>query len=258
MKIGAQMYTVRDQCQTPEDMRVSLLKTAEIGYRCVQLSGGCEMEPQQLREYADAAGIEIVATHIPFSRIADETEAVIEEHRVFGAKYIGLGMMPKEARHSGELSALEAFFDALDAPIEKINAAGMRFCYHNHSLEFRKLDGKLIFDRMIERFTPSQLGIILDTYWVQNGGGDVCTWIEKLTGRLECVHLKDMEVSPESWKDTVFAPVGGGNLDFPKILRAFTDAGSQYAFVEQDLCYGRDPFDCLKESFEYLHTEGYC
>lgn len=257
MKIGAQMYTVRKQCSTPEETRVALLKVAEIGYRCVQLSGGCEIDAAELRRYADEAGLEIAATHTPLPRITDETERVIAEHRTLGARCIGLGMMPKETQEGG-LAALEAFLDSLEAPIRAIRAAGMRFCYHNHSLEWRKLDGKRIIDRMLERFTPEQMGIILDTYWVQNAGGDVIWWIERLKGRLEYVHLKDMAVSPEKWTETVYAPVGSGNLNFPAILRAFADAGAQYAFVEQDKSYDRDPFDCLKESFDYLHAQGYC
>ena len=51
--------------------------------------------------------------------------------------------------------------------------------------------------------------------------------------------------------------VGGGNvMDFEKICQAFIDAGSKYAFVEQDNCNGEDPFDCLKKSFDYLRSIG--
>ncbi len=39
MKIGAQMYTIREFCKTPEDTIKSLEKLAEIGYDAVHYSG---------------------------------------------------------------------------------------------------------------------------------------------------------------------------------------------------------------------------
>ena len=43
---------------------------------------------------------------------------------------------------------------------------------------------------------------------------------------------------------------------FEPILAAFEDAGSKIAFVEQDDCYGEDPFLCLKKSYDYLKSLG--
>ena len=35
------------------------------------------------------------------------------------------------------------------------------------------------------------------------------------------------------------------------------DLGIEYAYVEQDECFHRDPFDCLKMSLDYLKSIGY-
>ena len=45
MKIGAQMYTVREFCKTTEGLAESLKKIADIGYTTVQLSGVCDYDP---------------------------------------------------------------------------------------------------------------------------------------------------------------------------------------------------------------------
>ena len=50
MEIGAQLYTVRDFCKTPEDFAETLKKVADIGYRTVQVSGTCAYEPEWLAE----------------------------------------------------------------------------------------------------------------------------------------------------------------------------------------------------------------
>lgn len=53
-----------------------------------------------------------------------------------------------------------------------------------------------------------------------------------------------------------FAPVGYGVIDFSKIIVTCMDLGVEYAFVEQDTCYGEDPFECLKKSYDYLKSMG--
>lgn len=72
---------------------------------------------------------------------------------------------------------------------------------------------------------------------------------------MDCIHLKDMELLPDGKKR--FAPVGCGVMDFDAILAAAEKAGTKYAFVEQDDCFGEDPFDCLKKSYDFLASRGY-
>ena len=109
--------------------------------------------------------LQIVITHSPYDRIINDTEQLIREHDILGCDYIGLGSMPAYARK--DRAGLEAFLSVIQAPAEKIRAAGKRFGYHNHAMEFRKMEGQLIFDRILEKLPADMLGIILDTYWVQ-------------------------------------------------------------------------------------------
>jgi sugar phosphate isomerase/epimerase len=130
---------------------------------------------------------------------------------------------------------------------EKFHAAGLTFMYHNHDFEFEKRDGALLIDQLAEGFPPAWMGFTLDTYWVQAGGGSPAAWLKKLKGRADVIHIKDM-----SWKNGKIhmSEVGEGNLDWPGILEACKEAGVKYAMVEQDDCYGADPFDCLCTSYE--------
>lgn len=254
MKIGAQMYTIREFCKTPEDIVKALEKLAEIGFDCVQFSGCGPIDWSLLRETAERVGIEIVITHNPYDRIIDDTDKLIEDHRTLGCNCIGLGAMPKENRN--ELALVDKFLDEIEEPMKKINEAGLRFNYHNHAFEFNKLDDKVIMDRIIERYTPEELGITLDLYWVHQGGADVYQWIEKLKGRLQIVHIKDQKLE-EDQKTAKMAPIGYGNMNFPGMMAALKSAGTEYVFIEQDKCYDEDPFDCLDRSLKYLNSIGY-
>ena len=90
---------------------------------------------------------------------------------------------------------------------------------------------------------------MLDTYWVQHGGGDVRHWIESLAGRIDILHLKDMGKNRET---QFITEIGHGNLYWEGILESAEKAGVKYYVVEQDTCPG-DPFESLKFSSEYLH-----
>jgi sugar phosphate isomerase/epimerase len=72
-----------------------------------------------------------------------------------------------------------------------------------------------------------------------------------MTGRLPLLHLKDFAIVDNR---AVFAEVGSGNLDMPTIIKAGMAAGCQWFMVEQDDCYGKDPFVAIEKSFRYLQT----
>ena len=103
-------------------------------------------------------------------------------------------------------------------------------------------------------FPADTMTFTLDTYWIQMGGGDPSEWIRKFKGRAHNVHLKDLTIA--NIKEQRMASVGGGNINFLPILKACADSGTQYLLVEQDHCYGEDPFACLAQSYAYLKAQG--
>lgn len=246
MTLGAQLFTLREYTQTEKDLDFSLAQVKEMGYETVQLSAIGPIAPQRVRELCDKHGLQIVLTHTSPDRILNDTEAVIAEHDLMGCEYIGIGMMPKKYASPHWLSHFAG--DYREAA-KKIAAAGKLLMYHNHNVEFQKFGGKLVMETLMESFAPDELGFTLDTYWVQMGGGDVCGWMEKLSGRIPCIHLKDMAV--KGW-EPVMAPVMEGNLDFDKILATAKSCGVKHLLVEQDDCQGESPFACLATSFRNL------
>lgn len=59
MRIGTQIFTVRDFCKTPEKLALSLKKVADIGYTTVQISGICPFEClHRSYQYLKACGFE--------------------------------------------------------------------------------------------------------------------------------------------------------------------------------------------------------
>ena len=43
-------------------------------------------------------------------------------------------------------------------------------------------------------------------------------------------------------------------MNYDAIIEACLESGVEYGFVELDDCYGADPFDAMKRSYEFLTT----
>ena len=248
MEIGAQLYTVREFTQTPEGLSETLKKIAGIGYRTVQLSATCPFDAEWMRDQLRQNGLRCVLTHTPVPRLTGETDAVIREHTMFGCDHIGLGWYSHDSEKG---DTYERFTEVFTPAIRKIRDGGKLFMYHNHDQEFKKLNGKLILERLAEDFSADEMGFTLDTFWVQAGGGDPALWLEKLAGRIPCIHLKDYAYGRK------MAVVGEGNINFDRVFDEAESGGTRYMLVEQDDCNGEDPFECLRRSYLYLKARGF-
>lgn len=253
IRIGAQLYTVRNACQTLPDFANTLARVADMGFSTVQVSGSCAYEADWLAEQLKKNGLRCDLTHIELPEITDTTDALVQAHNVFGCPCIGIGYMPHEFRAT--IESVTRFCDIVAPAASRIRSLGSYLMYHNHAFEYEKApDGRTYMEVLSDRFAPEEMGFTLDTYWVQYGGYDPAAEIRRLSGRIPCVHFKDMEILPDGEKR--YCPVGNGVLDFDGILAALEGTGCHTAFIEQDECFGKDPFDCLKQSFAYLKSLG--
>ncbi|MCL2356712.1 MAG: sugar phosphate isomerase/epimerase [Defluviitaleaceae bacterium] len=156
MIFGAQLYTIREHIQTPDSFRRSMKKISDIGFTCVQMSGaGAEISIEEQAETCGANGLEIIITHTAPDKILHRTSDVIREHKLLGAKYVGIGMIPASYKKSEALSdngksveeGVESsqfydfprFFADFAPAAREINAAGLQFMYHNHAIEFARV-----------------------------------------------------------------------------------------------------------------------
>lgn len=248
MKIGAQFYTLRNFCKDLDGLSEALRKTADIGYTTVQISGTCPYDPHWLKAELDKNGLQCVITHTPKDQLLDPVK-VCDGHKTLGCGYVGLGYYKFK---EGDLSGIYANFLDTYAPIAKaIREQGLYFMYHNHDMEFQKIDGQLILRRLARDLSPQDMGFTLDTYWIHRGGCDPASMIREFAGRIPCIHLKDYGYG------ATMEAIGEGNLGWDRIFAAAADSKVDYMLVEQDDCNGEDPFDCLKRSFQFLKANGF-
>ena len=234
MKAGLNLYSIKNLIDTEENFLATAYKLKEMGYSYIQFSGA-PYDADMIARVSAASELPVVLTHVPMDRILNDTDALMAEHAKFGCKNIGLGMMPLATILDKE--ALYKNVEELDRAAEKMKKNGFNFFYHHHHYEFFKHDGETVFDYILKN--AENINFTLDSYWLQFGGVDVCKTVDKLKGRIECVHLKDymIVVKENSEKLAVeprFAPVGDGTIDFKEFVKHAADAGAKYFLVEQD------------------------
>jgi len=251
-KLGLQLYTVRNCIKDEKSLEKTLEALVSMGYTEAQTAG---QESEEFAKLAKSYGISIVGTHTDYNAIINDTDRMLKLHDMLGTKNIGIGGMPYEARKS---------YDHLMKFIESYNKAaaiyakhGFKLTYHNHSFEFVRINGnKTAMDYMYEEFDKQNISFVLDTCWVANAGADVRYWLEKLAGRVDILHLKDITsvYADESfWSQPQLCEIGNGNIWWDGVLETAERIGVKHYVVEQDdFWIDNDPLKSLEISANYL------
>jgi sugar phosphate isomerase/epimerase len=248
-KIAAQLYTVRDYCNDAHEIVETLKKVRSIGYKAVELSSLGPLPPHELIRVLDGEGLACCSTHEDSEELLTDPEAVIERLNVLGCTATAYPW-PKDQDFS-TLEGVKRLCKALARTGKLMKKAGITFAYHNHNLEFHRINGKTVLEWILGETDPESLEAELDTYWIQAGGGDPVDWLARMKGRASLLHLKDFGV--DSKGKATFEEIGHGNLLWDKIMPAARRAGCRWYIVEQDSDWeAGDPFESLKLSLAYL------
>ena len=255
MKIGAQLYSINNKCQSAEDIKATFKRMKEIGYTSVQLSG-FPYDAEATRAAADEVGIHIGLTHTAIPDIINNTDEVIRKHLITGADTVGIGSPGSYV--DGDEVHYEQMVHDLAPAVAKIQAAGLNFAYHNHFWEFRDLGG---FNMMDYLYKNTNWNFILDTGWVHYTGTDVNATIRKYKDRLKYVHLKDFREARNddaSFVDRI-VPMYDGAIPFDDIIKTLKEVGTvEIAYVEQDnASKAADPYAEMEKSFKALAAHGW-
>jgi len=246
---------------SPLSYEEKLVKLREIGYRSIQ--GGIQpgMTNDEHKKLIDRLGMEFCCLAAGLTDVESDPAKYVECCRAFDCDEIMIGTMPAECRED---------YDGYMRGIDRINAAGhilkkegVMLGYHNHAQEFRRFqNGKTGMDLLFENFDSNAVNFLLDTHWVQAGGGDILWWLIRCKGRIHYLHVKDYRIAPANYLTGIgdtekqFAQVGEGNLPWQRIVDTALSVGVRAFIVEQDFTYGEDPFDCAATSYLTLKACG--
>ncbi|UNK18867.1 sugar phosphate isomerase/epimerase [Paenibacillus sp. N3/727] len=246
MGIGLQMYTLRDE--TAQDFRGTLRKVAELGYEGVEFAGYGDIPAEEMKTLLQELGLKAIGSHVGLHLLREDLQKEIDYLKTIGAKYVMCPYVAPEEREDAEgWKNLFAFLEEVGAEARK---QGLIFGYHNHAFEFEaEVDGEFVFDAMYSTTSPDAVQVEMDVCWIQFAGQDPLAYIPKYAGRLPLLHLKDFSKDAEGNMQTL--ELSQGSVDLPAVIKAASDAGTEWLIVEQDVCQN-PPLQSVSNSLNWL------
>lgn len=250
-KIGVQLYNFRDYTKTEKDLDETLAKLEVMGVEHIQVSAIGPIPAEKQRDIYQKHNMKVCVTHKPLDRILDDTENLIEEHKIIGCDAIGLGYVPVEFRDTVEKS--REFIEKLSVAAKKIKENGMTFNYHNHDFEFKKLhDSDLtFFDLLVDETNSDEFHFIPDIGWIHFTKTNPVDVLKRINGRVKVLHFKDYTYHENG--DMNYQCLGEGLTNLKECYEASCELDIPYLLYEHDEGWeNNDPFAACEKSFKYM------
>lgn len=255
--MGFQIYGVREQAAG--DFPGVLRKVAGFGYQAVELCsfhgykdfGPLQgMKPTEIKKVLEDAGLRCESCHFNSSEFADETiDSTLDWARGVGLMYVILAGFKQTPGLT--MDDWKQNFDSMNRYGGRVKKAGMQFAYHTHGMEWKRLDGVLVFDALLKAVDPKLVQAQIDLGGIVMNGVNPASYLRDHPGRVCSLHLKDVKTGQTSGASL---PLGKGNTDWKAVFSAAKIAGIEHYAVEMEVRPPVDPFEALKESAVYLKS----
>jgi sugar phosphate isomerase/epimerase len=287
---GLQIYTLGNELYAG-NLADNLKKLKSFGFKYLELAGydvntnkvgGVDFS--EFKKMANDAGLEIPSSHVNapglfsgvagresrdgsdgqfnrsmINKVAESFKKVAEDHAKQGIEYVVHPMMA----YLNTEDDVKAFAEMLNKSGEIFKAAGIKFGYHHHNMEFARMvkgvkgfrlptvltpltaaDGPMIMDLLMDNTDPSNVIYEMDTYWTVMGQQDPVVWLQKRADRIKLMHVKDFVVLGDS-----------GAMNFQKIFEQFYKNGNKYLFCEiEDIDSGKQ-MQRVEASMKFINAQ---
>jgi sugar phosphate isomerase/epimerase len=263
LPLGLQLYSVRDVL--PKDYEGTLKQLGALGYREVEAAGFFGHTPSEVKQAMDHAGLRCVSAHYPLKDLLPKLDETIQFGKDLGLQFIVCSSpMLKDssrvkepdsrtARESMTIDDWRWNAEQFNHIGEKVNAAGMKFAYHNHTPEFRAENGVMFYDELMKSTDPAKVSMELDCGWAAAAGQKPVELLSRYATRISMLHVKDFKMghgavplpAPPSTE------LGHGIIDYHPIFEAAKKARIEHAFIEQEE-FDMPEMEALKIDADYM------
>jgi sugar phosphate isomerase/epimerase len=246
LKLGFQTFPIRDRLA--KDFTGTLKTMQGFGYQLVEMCAPkdyadigfgslVDTKPADLKTMITDSGLICPSCHFGWGGLKDHLDERIEF-----AHGLGLSQMICSTfwlQNNPTLDDYKKNAEQLNKVAEKIKAAGMATGFHNHEMEFKMLEGQLIYDALMAEFDPNLVKMQFQTEVIKLGY-KAETYFTKYPGRFISSHLSDWTADKKE------APIGQGVIDWAAFFRAAKTGGVKNFFVEMN-------FETFEPSAAYIH-----
>jgi len=270
--LGIQLYTVRDDMK--RDPSGTLKQLADMGYRHVEHANYIDRkfygyDAVTFKKVLSDLGLTMPSGHTVMnaghwdaakSDFTDVWKYTVEDAQTAGQQYVISPWLDESLRK--DYDGLLRFLEVFNKSGELCRASGLQFGYHNHDFEFNtRLQGKLLYDIILEKTDPTLVAQQLDIGNMLGGGAKPMDVLKQYPARFELMHVKD--VIPSTGKGEMNDPyestiLGQGILGTKAIIDLAKASGKTTQFIiEQESYQGRRPIDDTASDLTVMHGWGY-
>jgi sugar phosphate isomerase/epimerase len=241
--IGVQLYTFRKELAA--DAIGTLRQIAGLGFTEIESARSDKghyygLSAKEMKKLCSDLGMTLRSGHV---HIDDTWKQTLDEAAESGQEYLICSTMPTEGQTVDNYKRVADRFNQAGEDCKKL---GIKFGYHNHGYEFDQVDGKVLYDVLLDNTSAQIVHMEMDLGWVVMAGKDPLDYFRRYSGRFPLWHLKDMD--PSKKESTEF---GKGTLNIAKMLDNQAASGLKYPFIEQEE-YSNTPLESMKFNLQYL------
>ena len=257
--IGLQLYSIRQLIGSAEKFAENqekvLADLAKMGYTTVETANYGDgklyvMAPEDFKACVEKAGLKALSTHTTRGLSKEELQAgaangetmkwwdeCIAAHKAAGMEYVVTPSQPTPET----IKDLQTWCNYHNAIGKKCAEAGLKYGYHNHSHEFKKVEDQVMLDYMLEKTDPQYVFFEMDVYWTVMGKASPVAYFKKYPGRFKLLHIKDHKEIGQS-----------GMVGFDAIFNNAEIAGVEHIIVEAEAYESADMMEGVGKCADYL------
>ena len=242
--IGSQTYPHRQRikngdfaglCRDLAALGIGNLELCSPGYsEFAGLSDG-----KETRKILEGAGLQCPSAHFELGEIRERQQQAISWAHDIGMTQMGVASLDGHVENgTTTMDVVKRSADEYNKIGEVAAKAGMQQFLHDERFEMSKVDGRLVYEVLLELLDPKLVKMQFQMS-AMPAVGDPVMYFNKYPGRFLSMHLQGVDLNPPPPGQGGRGPrapqlaVGKDSLDWKKIFAAARTGGVKNYFIEQ-------------------------
>jgi sugar phosphate isomerase/epimerase len=195
-------------------------------------------DAKQTRKIIEDHGLTCPSTHVTLNELRNGLQPLIEWARGIGMTQMGTATLNGKVENGvTTMDVVKRAADEYNGISETISKAGLQSFLHDEGFEMAKVDGRLVYEVLLELLDPKLVAMQFQMS-AMPVVGDPVAYFAKHPGRFISMHLQGVNLNAPAPAPGAPRPpavaVGKDSLDWPKIFAAGKAGGLKNYFLEQN------------------------
>jgi sugar phosphate isomerase/epimerase len=249
--LGIQLYMVKEDME--KDPSTTLARLGRMGYTQIESFGGAKgifwgYTNKTFNQLAKDSGLSFVSSH--YAGDASGFETTAQQAAEIGMKYL---IYPWKGPQKS-IDDFKKIADEFNVYGMICKKQGIRFAYHPHDYPYKRIDGQLPIDVLLDHTDEQLVDFEMDFYYTVTEGQNPEYYIKKYKPRFRLCHMRDvLKIRlPSGSTDESACDLGEGIINYSQLLSTCLSNGMQYYFVEQSRFFQESPLQSAEKNANYL------